>query len=136
MEGVRSVGGASSFQYSKAVSTPQKEKFSSPSPVDKVEIRGEKRGFIRKTINSVVSGVGLASGAIGGGLLGASIASTGSLIQGLLASGVSWSAITAAGLTGGAIGAAIFGIAGAAGGWKISDTVAKGIKKLMNKIKG
>ncbi|MCE1246428.1 MAG: hypothetical protein LWY06_07280 [Firmicutes bacterium] len=101
-------------------------------PKDSVSIG--KSGPIEKVFSTLTSGVGLASGAIGGGMLGAAIGSTGSLLTGLLAKSVTLAALTSAGLTGGIAGAAIFGIAGAYGGWKMTEMASDAISWVKNKV--
>jgi predicted lipid-binding transport protein (Tim44 family) len=105
-------------------------------PKDSVSIGSGKSGAIEKVFSTLTSGVGLASGAIGGGMLGAAVGSTGSLLTGLLAKSVTLAALTSAGLTGGIAGAAIFGIAGAYGGWKLTDMAADAISWAKNKFSG
>ena len=109
------------------------------APKDQVSIGNaaaadDKPGALRKAFNSMVSGVGLGSGAIGGGLLGASLAGAGTVVEGLLASNFTWAAVGAAGVTGGIVGAALLGIAGAYGGWKVAEGIGSGIKWVGNKI--
>lgn len=109
------------------------------APKDQVSIGNgaaaeDKPGALRKAFNSMVSGVGLGSGVIGGGLLGASIAGAGTILEGLLASNFTWAAVGAAGVTGGIVGAALLGIAGAYGGWKVAEGIGSGIKWVGNKI--
>lgn len=79
-----------------------------------------------KLYSSVLGGVGMLSGAVGGFTLGASVASAGSLVNGLLASNVSLSTIGAAGVAGGVVGGALFAAIGGLGGF----TTAKASKKL------
>ena len=116
-----------------------KKEAAAPAPKDQVSIgagaaKSDKPGAIRKAFNSMVSGVGLGSGVIGGGLLGASVAGAGTIVEGLLASNFAWAAVGAAGITGGVVGAALFGIAGAYGGWKLAEGIGKGVKWVGNKI--
>ncbi len=85
-----------------------------------------------KLYSSVLGGVGMLSGAVGGFTLGASVASAGSLFNGLLASNVSLSTIGAAGVAGGIIGGALFAAVGGLGGF----TAAKASKKLWDHTGG
>ena len=78
-----------------------------------------------KLYASILGGVGMLSGAVGGFTLGASVASAGSLASGLLASNVSLSTIGAAGVAGGIVGGALFAAVGGLGGF----TAAKASKK-------
>lgn len=73
---------------------------------------------------------------MGGGLVGAAVGSSGSLISGLMAKNVTLAALTSAGLTGGIVGAAVFGIAGAYGGWKLTEMMSEGVKWVKNKVTG
>lgn len=79
-----------------------------------------------KLYASVLGGVGMLSGAVGGATLGASVASAGSLLHGLAASNVTWSTIGAAGVAGGVVGGALFAAIGGLGGF----TAAKASKHL------
>lgn len=105
----------------------------------------EKPGFLKtnftdlnnmkggmKLYASILGGVGMLSGAVGGFTLGASVASAGSLVSGLLASNVSLSSIGAAGMAGGIIGGALFAAVGGLGGF----TAAKASKKLWDHTGG
>jgi len=85
-----------------------------------------------KLYSSILGGVGMLSGAVGGFTLGASVASAGSLAHGLLASNVSLSTIGAAGVTGGIIAGALFAAVGGLGGF----TAAKASKKLWDHTGG
>ncbi len=82
-----------------------------------------------KLYSSVLGGVGMLSGGVGGFTLGASVASAGSLASGLLASNVSLSTIGAAGVAGGIVGGVLFAAIGGLGGF----TTAKASKKLWDK---
>lgn len=105
----------------------------------------EKPGFLKtnftdlnnmkggmKLYASILGGVGMLSGAVGGFTLGASVASAGSLVSGLLASNVSLSSIGAAGMAGGIVGGALFAAVGGLGGF----TAAKASKKLWDHTGG
>ncbi|MBT9582188.1 hypothetical protein IV102_02495 [bacterium] len=85
-----------------------------------------------KLYASILGGVGMLSGAVGGFTLGASVASAGSLASGLLASNVSLSAIGAAGVAGGIVGGALFAAVGGLGGF----TAAKASKKVWDHTGG
>ena len=85
-----------------------------------------------KLYSSILGGVGMLSGAVGGFTLGASVASAGSLASGLLAQNVSLSTIGAAGVAGGLIGGALFAAVGGLGGF----TAAKASKKLWDHTGG
>lgn len=79
-----------------------------------------------KLYASILGGVGMLSGAVGGFTLGASVASAGSLASGLLAHNVSLSTIGAAGVAGGVIGGALFAAVGGLGGFtaaKVSKNI-------------
>jgi hypothetical protein len=114
----------------------KKEEAPAP-PADRVEIgapKKHKRNAAEKLFSTLMSGVGLGSGAAGGGIIGASVASATNLVSGLLAHNVTLTALTAAGLTGGAVGAVIFGVAGMYGGWKVGEWVTDGVRWVYNKI--
>lgn len=93
-----------------------------------------KMNGITATAAAVVSGVGLLSGASGGFIAGAGVASTGNLVSGLLARNVSLSAIGGAALTGGIVGAAVFGVIGGVGGWKLVKGTQKVVGWVSDKI--
>ncbi|MCD4786029.1 MAG: hypothetical protein K8T10_19585 [Candidatus Eremiobacteraeota bacterium] len=115
------------------------EEVATPVPQDTVSIsKGKKKksGPISKIFSTITSGVGLSSGVIGGGLLGAAVGTSGSLLTGLLAKSVTMAALTSAGMTGGIVGAIAFGVAGAYGGWKMSEMVVNSAKWVKNKITG
>ena len=78
-----------------------------------------KMGGVSKTIAAGVGGFGMLAGAAGGFVAGAGIASTGSLVNGLLAHNVTLSNITGAAAVGGVAGAVGMGVLGAVGGWKL-----------------
>lgn len=78
-----------------------------------------KMGGVSKTIAAGIGGFGMLAGAAGGFVAGAGIASTGSLVNGLLAHNVSLANIGGAAAFGGAIGAVGMGVLGAVGGWKL-----------------
>lgn len=79
-----------------------------------------------KLYSSVLGGVGMLSGGVGGFTLGASVASAGSLVNGLLAHNVSLSTISGTAVVGGIVGGALFATIGGLGGF----TAAKASKKL------
>lgn len=101
---------------------------------------GKNSGKIWKKVKSSVAlftgGVGLASGAIGGGLMGAAVGTTGSAISGLLLEGITLTALTSAGLVGAGIGAAVFGISGMVGGYKFSEWITGAAKWVADKLPG
>jgi hypothetical protein len=114
------------------------EEKTSPAPVvDKVEIKG-KKGPVEKVMGPVaktlLGGVGFGSGAVGGGIIGASAFTATNLIQGLLAHNVTLSALTAAGMTGGIIFAGFFGVCGAIGGWKLAQWTVHGAQWVYDKL--
>lgn len=74
---------------------------------------------IGKTLAAGVGGFGLLAGGAGGFVAGAGIASTGSLVNGLLANNVSLANISGAALFGGVAGGVAMGVLGAVGGWKL-----------------
>lgn len=88
-----------------------------PAPPEAVDLN--QMSGVGKTIAAGVGGFGLLAGAAGGFVAGAGIASTGNLINGLLAHNVSLSNVTGAALFGGGVGAVAMGVLGAVGGWKL-----------------
>ena len=100
---------------------PEKESILKASLTDLNNMKGGMKLYA-----SVLGGVGMLSGAVGGFTLGASVASAGSLVSGLLAQNVSLSTIGAAGVAGGVVGGALFAAVGGLGGF----TAAKASKKL------
>lgn len=79
-----------------------------------------------KVYASVVGGVGMLSGAVGGFTIGASVASAGNLLSGLMASNVSLSSIGGAAMVGGVVGGALFGVIGGFGGFNVAKLTKKG----------
>lgn len=74
---------------------------------------------VGKTVAAGIGGFGLLAGGMGGFVAGAGIASTGSLVNGLLAHNVTLSNITGAAMAGGLVGGIGMGVLGAVGGWKL-----------------
>lgn len=89
-----------------------------PKPKPKKNDLNQMSG-IGKTVAAGVGGFGMLAGGAGGFVAGAGIASTGSLINGLLAHNVTLSNITGAALAGGITGGIAMGLMGAVGGWKL-----------------
>ncbi|MBI3926532.1 MAG: hypothetical protein HY319_13410 [Armatimonadetes bacterium] len=106
-----------------------------PKAPPRLNLRG-----LRGLYTSFVTGAGTLSGAAGGGVMGASVGSAGSLIHGLLVNGVNPEALSSLGtaaLIGGAIGMSAGGLMGARGGFNLAkgslravDRVLKGSKNL------
>ncbi|MDQ7825555.1 MAG: hypothetical protein RDV48_22335 [Candidatus Eremiobacteraeota bacterium] len=105
---------------------------------DKVEIKGkkakkEKDGILANTTKTILSGVGLGSGVVGGGIIGAGIGSGGSALASVMGNGFTWAAVSTGGVVGGIAGAALFGVAGTYGGWKFAEALIGG-GKFMKKL--
>lgn len=79
------------------------------------------KGKLEKTVGSIVSGVGVLSGAAGGFALGGLVASGASLASGLVARDVAFKAIMSSGAWGGAIGAGVGAVLLGVGGYKLVD---------------
>lgn len=77
-----------------------------------------------QTLATAVAGVGALSGLAGGALLGAGVVAAGGLTKGLLASNLTWSAVTGGTAIGAVVGGLTMGLAGAVGGYQ----VVKGMK--------
>lgn len=98
------------------------------------ELNNMKGGM--KLYASVLGGVGMLSGAVGGFTLGASVASAGSLVNGLLAHNVTLSSIGAAGVAGGIVGGALFAVVGGFGGFSAAKLSKKGWDATGGKLLG
>lgn len=85
---------------------------------------------VGKTLAAGVGGFGLLAGAAGGFVAGAGVASTHSLVSGLLVHNVTLANLTGAAMVGGGVGAAAMGVLGAVGGWKL----VKAGQGLYNKV--
>lgn len=103
---------------------------------DKVEIKKqpkEKDGMIANTAKTILSGVGLSSGVVGGGIIGAGVGAGGEVVAGLIGSNLTMASLSTGAMIGGVAGAAIFGAAGAYGGWKFASALIQG-GKYLNKL--
>lgn len=76
-------------------------------------------GKFGTSVAGLTAAVGAISGGAGGAAMGAGVASTGSLIQGLMARNVTASSIFGSAATGALIGGALMFGVGAIGGWKL-----------------
>lgn len=81
-----------------------------------------------------LGGAGLIAGGAGGAILGASVTSTHSLVQGLLAHNVTLSAITGAAAVGAVVGGAAGALIGGKGGFVLAKAVQKGSAWLGEKL--
>jgi len=89
---------------------------------------------VGKFAASVVGGVGLLGGAVGGAAIGAGVMSAGSLASGLIAKDLTLSAMTGAAQAGAIGGAIVFGVICAVGGWNLVKAGEGAIRGSINKI--
>lgn len=90
-------------------------------------------------VGSLIAGGGLAAGAAGGGLIGASVAASGSAVKGLLGQGFTWSAlsgVTSAAGIGGLAGLATFGVVGGIGGYTLAKKTVQAGTWVYEKVAG
>jgi hypothetical protein len=83
-----------------------------------------------------VAGVGVTAGAVGGGILGAGLATTGSLMSALAAQSVNWSALSTTAIVGGIAGAVVCGIIGGEGGHNLAVLTKTAWDKTGGKLLG
>ena len=103
--------------------------------IDKPKVKVKKEeGFITKTAEGVLGGVGLITGGLGGAAIGAGIGAGTALTAGVIAENLSWSTLGVGGAVGAAVGAALLGTMSAYGGYTIADKTSKALNWVKDKV--